>query len=1815
MASCATLLLAAVVFVAISYSVAADCAYTCPDSTCAADLAHCTCNPNPALGTIALSYSSTINGASISAPLSITMNATYGAPFGGCASFDFTPYVTNSWSFFYSWGGLAYSATTSGSNSVLTIPAHAFTSNGTYMMLLTATPLLGSSQTVSASIIFGPAPPTVTVNGPTTIDVSEAFTATASVSFLADTYGFQWSCSPRDIVFPSLCPNTSTGTINGLTVPANPTGQPGRVYLYFYYFWGTTSLSSAFSSGNYVSATLAVTFTSANPSVKMINTLDNQILDYNVVASTQQIALWSVTNYSAAYNRVWSVNGVVLNETQDNITIAASLSALRTTPMSLFQLNSQRTINYIRINVTDAANSSLTSYSEVQVTVLEPIVATLAVTNANGVDSTAVAIADTLQLNYTTPQLNASYYWYSSFAVSFVYYTTTNGVETAVALTTQVNGTNVTALAPQLPDTSVASAAIKFGIVVRISSYGQNVVVATANATFNVTRNANCLYQCPDLTCVTSTSWTPLITSCACSVNAVIGVPSITFNYDPSAFRNLEVFNATAHATYTVPSGNCAGFDFSPYLQYSWSSPVNPSGTTLNFGNSQSLVLASNWFGSYMLGTYNFTVTVTGLTDPSTYNYPKVIASALVTAIDLKPNVTLSAPTTISLAESFNVTANVAFPLSAANISWNCFSGTGGNTVLCPALPTGNSSTFLFPANPTGPAGSVMVVAYYWYAATTLDNAYAAGSYVSATVIIDLTSAGATPAPSTPAPSTPVPTPAGCAGSSVNESLLFENIPASCIQPFDCFAEFCLCVNGTVSTTCTPFDSNINASTVEMCTANRLTCIIRAALDTATVWDASCQKWGDSVTELYSEYYSDRSSVNLTDLCRAEACTLVTAGSAELATAVNYNTICQIDVNEIGAPLGDGDVAGCVEPPRTHFDDVPIQCGGAANCSNDYCVCLGGTWSAATSDCTLPPAQPLDSIFDGCLATYISCVTNVALDVYVPGASPLNTDPCLVWAVPIAEDYALYYNATHSNTTTAAATDTTTALQSTSLWLACNYTACKDIYRYNHTSHFSSACTFASVTRAPTFTPYNACPYSCPDTTCAANLASCACTANAVVSGLNTTANYDLANVLPTTQLQIAASASYAVISGNCSNFTFGSSLKYTWSVTNASNQIVYSYNGSTLTIPSNTLTAGSYRATVTAAGLLSSQKQSSVLSITVIVLSPVVRISGPTLATTLRSFALTATIINPATTSSFNWTCISLTADVSCPSLTGGASTSLFIASGAPAGLFNITYQYFANAATTTTATVSLTITNNDIPVVSVAQALTGSIAASAYGVNAFANTQKISVSGTVQFSGTYTRSWSVNGVQVTGAGDAVAVTAAQLKTTTFANAKAGSYVYNTITLTATSNANSNVMGNASVSVVVLEPVTTTLAVAKQGSSATFAAGLTDYLVFTTSSTPSLTTTSVPLGATLQTSIVYYTVTNGVESPSLSLLTTVSGNAQVGQAPLAPGANSSGVLIKFGVQVSLSGIVVASANSSFNITLANASAAASSILASTASITDANEAVQALGNIGALLSSFTSTSTTATSIVSAGFTMIVSTIVIGTQLSAAQSLSVATNVATLLTMSSSQGNNAEASKQVVAVMFVVLTGTSFDLSVASAVGSTIGQMDPASGGVVAQQMTLVICAQILVGETASVNMGPSGSMTAASSTGASLLGLAVTDSASGVSVLLPTTLLNDVPGLSADATYGAVTLFLVSVSSFTTNGTDVPAGGIVSQQITSGNTQVSINGLQTAIIISMPPGSTGECRYYDEVTKLWFVDGVTTVFTETGAMNCYTTI
>jgi hypothetical protein len=872
-----------------------------------------------------------------------------------------------------------------------------------------------------------------------------------------------------------------------------------------------------------------------------------------------------------------------------------------------------------------------------------------------------------------------------------------------------------------------------------------------------------------------------------------------------------------------------------------------------------------------------------------------------------------------------------------------------------------------------------------------------------------------------------------CSMSGTNESLFFYDMPLTCSAPFDCWTEFCFAVNGTLTTTCTPF-GNVTVATIEQAAARRVTCALSAALTAVSSTDAACKRWGQALTALYSAYYTDRTSMNVTDACTADMCALLTAGNATLAPQVNYTSVCAINVTAVGNP-----------------------------------------------------------------------------------------------------------------------------------------------------------CTFA-----------------CPDGTCAADLASCACTANAVVGSVSTTANLALTNLLPSSTLQVRASAPYGVSSGSCSNFSFGSSLKFVWSVTNSSGAVVLSVNGSTLSVSANTLKAGTYTATVTATGLLSTQVSTATVTLTFVTLNPVVQISAPATATSARAYTLMATVANPVSSSSYNWSCVSQTFNVSCPSLSAATSSNLTVAAGSAAGVFAYTYTY-TTSTTTVSASAMVVVVNMDIPVVTFTGGkLSGGIGG-ATQYSAFLSTQKIAVSGfTVAFGGAYTRSWKVNGVAVNGTADTLLVDASTLTKTTLAAVNAGTYTYNTITFTVTSAANANISSNATVSVVVLEPFTATLAIANEADSmATSAASLTDTLVFTPALTPALTTSNAPFNGALTTSIVYYASVNGVER-GLSLDTTDGGATQSGLAPIIANGTSAGTVVKFGVQVSLAGVVVARANQTFTITLANLTAAANAVLASVSSITDPNQAVAALGNIGALVGS--SGSSSSATLVTAGFTVITTTIVTGTQLSSTQALSVAANVATLLSLSSS--NKANASAAVVNVMFVVLTGESFNLDVASAVGSTIGQMDAASGGAVATQMALVISAQVLVGESASVDFGSAGSMTAASSTGAALAGLALVDSASGAAVTMPSTLLTDL-GLSAGATYGAVTLVLL-VSPFTSS--TVLTGGVVRQSITSGSSTVAVTGLSNPIVIKMPSGTTGnKCIYRDEVNNVWLSDGVVARVTSSG-FECVTT-
>jgi hypothetical protein len=444
--------------------------------------------------------------------------------------------------------------------------------------------------------------------------------------------------------------------------------------------------------------------------------------------------------------------------------------------------------------------------------------------------------------------------------------------------------------------------------------------------------------------------------------------------------------------------------------------------------------------------------------------------------------------------------------------------------------------------------------------------------------------------------------------------LMSSRLPwGGCEGLFDCLVEFCGCVNGTLSTTCTPYGINITNDMLQACTASRISCIVAAAQSAPWVSNASCRLWGGTLLTYYKSAYAaaaksgsvtttgDIFSNNYTRLCAADTCTVLSSGisatedyyhssstvesndsngntnnisnnSSVVGIAsrnvslsldrVNISALCGIQPGRYPLiPLADNVVPGCAlvgaTAVETYFSNIPVsRCTGPAECIATYCSCVGQSWDRSRGGCSFGSDVifPSSATAKTCFATAMSCVLNSALSLYVPGASPLDPDACLAWSVRIAEDYAVYYN-------------TATNLSTTNLWQACNVSACQYLASVVGISGITpslsdTACGFPGVSARPTFKPYNTCPYACPNGACAISIGYCICTAAATVSnldatfahpfGANTTSSISgsIVSVFDVTfSLTATAYATYRSNVTNCSSFDYTPLVGYLWNL------------------------------------------------------------------------------------------------------------------------------------------------------------------------------------------------------------------------------------------------------------------------------------------------------------------------------------------------------------------------------------------------------------------------------------------------------------------------------------------------------------------------------------------------------------------------------------------------------------------------------------------------------------------------------------------
>lgn len=1028
---------------------------------------------------------------------------------------------------------------------------------------------------------------------------------------------------------------------------------------------------------------------------------------------------------------------------------------------------------------------------------------------------------------------------------------------------------------------------------------------------------------------------------------------------------------------------------------------------------------------------------------------------------------------------------------------------------------------------------------------------------------------------------------AACTSSSNNAGLFTDDVPFGCIEPFDCFLDFCDCVDGPLSTTCTPFNTSTSAATIEECAARRVTCTLNVALKARSVYNSSCQAWGDKLAAEYATFYADRSNTNLTDACMADMCSVVTAGASSLADSVNYTYVCSLVNFSFPVPVPQGEVGGCAPPARGYFQgEVPLEsCSGPAACYGTYCTCLGGTYNASAFKCTMPATQPSSATTVSCAAATYGCFTAAALDVYVPGASPLSLDPCVAWSVPIAEDYQTYYNAAAG-----------AAKQSTRLWQECNASACHQIYRFNTSSPFSSACTFAAVAgRVPTFQAFDPCPYKCPDDTCAISLAGCACTSNAVVSGLQgeflnpikSDMTFDV-----TKALQVTASASYGISSGNCSSFDFSTALKFSWRLANASGTWVLSSNGSSFTLVAGILKAGTtYTLNLTATGLKSTHVAMGTWTFTVTAPTPKVSITGTGATLRIpntRGVTVKATVTD-VSLGSYNWSCVNISG--TCPVLTNATALLLYIASGETAGTYLITYTYRGSY----NSTLNLTIIAGEIPYARIL--VPSGMALNNYPL-AFLSTQTIFLGSSVAFSSAVIYEWTINtDTTVRGNKSSLALKASDLMTSSLSQID-GMPVQNTINLKVTSNASSTVFGEASITVIVVESLSMTVSVAKQGGGAS-AEGLTDKLVFSPT-VAGLTTSNSPFEASIAYSVVYYdTVSN--RSVAVGLTTSASSGTRVGTAPLFTDSGNSKDII-FSVILRLNGLTAATANSTFTVTKPDLAAAAARELASLSSITDPAAAVNAAANLRALMKLSTN-ATEVKKMADAALKLMNDTLRSGTPLTADQQVAAFSTIGSALAAQDAS-TKTKLSEEMKSVMATTLGSSSFDEANTNSVLDVIGAMDPSVGGSVAQMLGFALTR---TGELEEVKTYEINGFTvmAVRQTAGALAGFAVSGTG-GSGMSLPSSF--TFSGVSEEDVVGIASTVLTT-SPFPGAS---PTGSVVTFDLTSNGEALSVSGLSEPLVITLASGS-GRCAFYDTTTSSWSTVGLTTVVSGS-TIRCYST-
>lgn len=1014
---------------------------------------------------------------------------------------------------------------------------------------------------------------------------------------------------------------------------------------------------------------------------------------------------------------------------------------------------------------------------------------------------------------------------------------------------------------------------------------------------------------------------------------------------------------------------------------------------------------------------------------------------------------------------------------------------------------------------------------------------------------------------------------------------LFTDYPTSCWE-HDCFLEFCSCVDGSLTPTCAPFASNLTASQMDQCAARRVTCILNAALNAPLSQSYECRQWGLQLQRVYAAYYADRSSTsNLTTSCEADMCNVVYAGAPSITSSVNLTYVCSLVNFTFPAPLLPGEIPYCALPASNYFDlgnGVPGIC--TATCMENFCTCVNGTWNATVYDCK--PGNLTPDLAKTCFAQTMDCVINTAIDTYVPGASPVDPNPCVAWSVGIARDLSM--------------TDPKN-LTDSPLWQTCNATACNVIFGNFLDNNFSRVCDFTTVNF--TTVPYvdNSCPMLCPDyVMCAVDLKSCDCVSGAAITSLDV-----LFALTPngTLDASIGIDAfAYATFFGvgNCSTADLSSYLSFNWEL-KSGNVVVDAINTSSVYFFSNFTVGSQYTLFLTAVG----PAQSSSLNWTFTAVAPdpfvsITEFGAEASISNLDNYVIYTDIVDFSTTArTASWTCAVVSSNFSCPQLNAtSVDSATIIANASISGVFDITFTYrglFSDV-------LRVTIVNASIPLVKISVVNTPLTTSPL----AFLSSQVVILSSIVTYDSTAPLefAWSINGgAEVSG--HTLFLQSKNLTSSTLASIASKTFTVNNISLLVT-DSSTGASGFSQIRVVVVADFTLGLTVAVQNSVATSAAALTDTLVFTPSGGPAGPGDS-PFGALVSYTVVYEEHV-GSSVAALQLPTNPAGSSFTGKAPMYA-SNATSKNVTFGIILRLNGFVAATGVKNFSITLPDLSAATQQQLSLVDNVQGSDNAVNLASTISNLAAAASGNATLVAELSKAALKVLTNSVTNAASLTSSQQLSLVSAITS--SVSQSGGVDVNATAKIANLLDGCINSANFDPSSAGMFLGAATGLDASAASSTSVTLALKLSGDknSPIDEVKSVSAG-NVTVVYVRKSGANVSGASMS-AGNGAGISLPVGL-SSIPGISATDTFG-IASSTIGDASFG-NGTTQPSGGAVTFDFTTKNGRVPVSGLSQKIRIDLPKTATGgTCGYIDTAAGGSWTLNLETHHNHDGSISCST--